>query len=264
MLPLLILINPGIFFYLGSVPNWILIPLFIFLIMPTRMVGQNRNTPYQTTKNYTSWQLGLVYPFLINSPPDCPHCSETVQYSFSDFHLNYGLHAGVGVGHSFNRTLGIQLAPFIEYSHFSTFTVQYDRFIIPQHSNQPIPLSQWIGPAHYYHIGIGCPMDFLFRINDQFELAVGGFVMKPFLDREYWDYTIEEYHPPRHSSGSYAYKNFRSEWRGGLHGKLSLKVNEREWIQKRIELEYYYSFERVNFYSRESWIMLSFKKIFFQ
>jgi hypothetical protein len=46
--------------------------------------------------------------------------------------------------------------------------------------------------------------------------------------------------------------------------ELSLKVGEREWIQKRVELEYYYSFERVNFYARESWIMLSFKKIFFQ
>jgi hypothetical protein len=89
--------------------------------------------------------------------------------------LNYGLHAGVGVGHSFNKTMGIQLAPFIEYSHFSLFTVQVDRVRL----NPPIPLSQYIGPAHYYHIGIGIPIDLLYRINDQFEFAVGGFVMKP-------------------------------------------------------------------------------------
>jgi hypothetical protein len=245
-----------------------LLPFFLF---PFLTFGQLRNTPYQTTKIYTEYQIGFAYPYIRETNNRNQNGIQPYNYDIRARGLNYGLFAGVGWGLYLGKHSFLNLSPSVLYSKFSSFDVHYEHRTYP---NATL-ISEWNGPAHLSQLSINIPFSFNFKVKERSDFGFGVFILKPILDREYWDADIIEYfykqynhyvpyNPPHQSQNIFKlYKNYRNFWRSGIQVRFSFLLKERDWIQEKLILEYAHSFVDASFHTEESWIKMGIQKIFF-
>jgi hypothetical protein len=255
--------------------KWILVA-FLVILVPIIMMGQNRATPFFTTKNYISYQFGLAYPFYGAHATNYYYNTDKIQsqYTFSDKGINYGFYAGLGYGHLFGKVFSMSFCPSIMYSKFSNTDFNYE-------ARTPVQQALIVeshGIFHFSHVSFIFPLDLSFRINNRIEASIGGFILKPISTWEYslksgTQYLYYDYHgsgfgtyqpPLTYTDDEYKDKDSRSFGREGLHGQLSIKVKERDWQQQRILIDYYYSLEDSNFDVREHYVRVGFTKLLFQ
>lgn len=237
--------------------------LFLFLLtLPLVSFGQNRNTPFSTTKNFISYRFGAGYPFFRDKDVIPKYASAYQLYEFSNVGFNYAFYGGFGLGHSFGKLFSLGVSPLLMYSKFAS-TGFHSQYI--SNPGQTL-VSENIGNFHYNHFSLLVPLEFKFKIQKDFDVSFGVFVLKPFSDFEYKEYTVidHRYHPPKTYPFTKSYKNRRSYYRSGLHGQLSFLLNERDWQKKRIKLEYYHALTSANNQIYERWILVSFEKVFYK
>ncbi|HZV71247.1 MAG TPA: hypothetical protein VFG10_16950 [Saprospiraceae bacterium] len=246
--------------------------LLLFCINPFLSHGQKRNTPFSTTKNFTSIRLGLTYPFFTEGNYKSEYAIESYNYQFSNKNLNYGFLGGIGVGHYFGPRFSMDLSLLLTYSRFTKTVFHFERTTNPEHDL----IFEEDGNFHFSHLSLLIPLNFNFRINSFLHFGTGVFIMRPLLDNEfnqssaiqYLEYRHGHYftfHPPLvHHTHISSNNNYNKYWRQGFHVQLSYLLKEKDWQQKRINIEYYHSLTRANFNVFEKWIVVSFKKIFYQ
>lgn len=236
--------------------------VFIFYCVHLAFTGnaQERNVPFFTTKNYYSIEGGVAYPYFQARNTNSSLSSQTYQYTFDDLTFNYGSYIGIGYGHDFGEKVSLKLGASCMFSKFSKFNVHYEVFTNSGNKK----LKDYYGPAHYYNLGGMFPIGLGYKFNNTVTINAGVFIFKPFFDREYWKFEYDEFFPPRHGSYYRFYKNFRSDWRSGLHGRVTVLYKERDWQQTRFLLEYFHSLSDGNFYNRERWIRVGLEKRFYQ
>ena len=238
--------------------------LFILLLgIPLFSFGQERVIPFFTTKNFITYRIGFGYPFFSNGSKFSEFASASGEYDFFDRSINYSFHGGFGFGHSFGRNFSIAISPYLMYSKFAEAGFHYESRTAMQKSI----LRTHEGYFHNYHLGFLFPLEFNFKIKENWDFAVGVFILKPVMDRVISNFSETDYRqsPPKvYNSIHRDYKNKRSDPRGGAHCQFSFLLSERDWQQKRINIEYYHSFTKANFEVYEKWIMVAFKKVFYK
>jgi hypothetical protein len=231
--------------------------LFSFLLM-----GQERNTPFQTTRNFLSYRIGTGYPFFSNgSNPG--QLGQSYVYDYLDKGINYSFHAGIGAGHSFGPHFSISLSPFLIFSRYTRTEYHYENR--EGFGNQL--RRERTGYFRYSNVSVLFPLEFNVRLNPKVDFSVGVFVYNPITDRLF-DRSVEtdyRLHPPKtYSPHTRFYKNRRSDPRGGIHAQCSFLLKARDWRQQRINIEYYHSLTKADYNAWEKWVMVAFKKVFFQ
>jgi|GEM_PF-6271910 len=249
----------------------VIISCFIF---PLVAEGQNRNTPFRTSKNFFSYELGVAYPFYEKNSYYFNYKNGKVedQYTFSKRGINYGLHAGVGYGHFFGKIFSMTIAVSLMYSKFASADFHAESYT----PDDLALIKEMNGSLHFSHLSFVFPLDFNFRVSKTIEMTLGVFILDPKIDHEYFVQSGYQYlgnfaghyyiiNPPKKiNEYERDYKNYRSFARGGIHGQVSLQVGERDWRQKKILVEYYYSLTTTDYEIHEQWIRIGFSKIFFQ
>src|SRR4030095_1608950 len=152
-----------------------------FLLLSLSSIGQKRNTPLSTTKNFTSYRLGLDYPFYSEGNQNSEYSIANYNYQFSHKSLNYGFLGGLGIGHYFNPTFSIELSIYATYSKFANSNFHYESTTNPYHEL----IYEENGELHFSHLSLLFPLNFNIRIKPNLDFGAGVFIMKPVLDHEY-------------------------------------------------------------------------------
>ncbi len=237
--------------------------MYLFLlILPLVSSGQNRNTPFSTTKNFISYRFGVGYPFFRDKDVIPQYASGYVLYEFSNVGFNYAFQGGFGLGHSFGKLFSLGVSPLLMYTKFASTGFHSEYISNPGQ----VVVTENVGTFHFNHFSLLVPLEFKFKIQSDFDVSFGVFFLKPFYDYEYEDYLVldHRYHPPKTYTNSKSTKNRNSYYRSGVHGQFSFLLNERDWQKKRIKLEYYHALTSANNQIYERWILVSFEKVFYK
>ncbi|MEP6646270.1 MAG: hypothetical protein ABJC12_04215 [Saprospiraceae bacterium] len=229
--------------------------------MPLFSMGQLRNTPFNTSNNFVLYRFGIAYPFFSEGNQFTPYSTGNGSYDYLKKGFNYGAQLGIGFGHYFGKKFSIDISPFLIYSKFVHTDFHYEF-----HSNPYQFLEEERdGFLRFSHLSYLIPIDFNFKMKDNFEFTTGVFFIKPVLDYffTHWAVTDYSYHPARMYSYDDSYKNFRTYSRTGFHVQISFLLKAKDWKEKRLNIEYYHSLTRAN-QVFEKWISIAFKKVFYQ
>jgi hypothetical protein len=248
-------------------------PILGLILLPLFAIGQGTSTSFRTTNNYTSIRYGLGYPFFSEGNYSSDFSETSQSYKFFNKGLNYSIHGGIGLGHFFGKKFSISVSPLLIYSKF----VKTDYHFEYRTTKQQALIGERNGYFFYSNLSVLFPIEFRFPLNENINLSGGVFMFKPIFDREFDDYSGIDYlrrnfngnyvsnHPPvEYTPFRKVNKNFSSYYRSGVHIQLSFRLKEKDWQQNRVNIEYYHSLETGNMGAFEKWILVSFRKIFFQ